>query len=106
MTKIFAKMDVEVVRSGMIADMGAELWATLCVIAVHMDADGRCYPSQAAIGRALGVSRQTANKYVRRLLAYRWRGAPVLVCEKNRGEAGEFSRNIYRVTENSGLTMF
>ncbi|MGF9711690.1 helix-turn-helix domain-containing protein [Paenibacillus naphthalenovorans] len=86
--------------------MGADLYATLTVIAAHMDADGHCYPTQASIGRMLGVNRQTANKYVQRLLAYRWRGEPVIVAEKVRGPGGRFDRNVYTVTAASGLAIF
>lgn len=105
--RVFVKLNVDATRSGMIADMGPELWATLCVIAAHMDGEGRCYPSQDTIGRLLGVSRQTANKYVQRLLAYRWQGEPVLTVEKkDRGDGGRFYRNAYKVMENSGLSIF
>lgn len=103
---IFVKLHVDPVRSGLIAEMGADLYAALTVIAAHMDADGRCYPSQASIGRMLGVSRQTANTYVQRLLAFRWRGEPVLTVEHERGPRGTFGRNVYTVSKNSGITIF
>lgn len=104
--RIYFRTYVDTIKSGIIADMGPELWATLNVIAAHMDADGRCYPSQAAIGRLLGVNRQTANKYVQRLLAYRWRGSPVLVAENVREGGGRFGKNVYTITEAGGLAIF
>lgn len=70
-TRIFVKMYVSAVRDGLIADMGAKNWTTLCVIASYMDAQGNCYPTQEMIANGLGVSRQTANKYINELLAYR-----------------------------------
>jgi hypothetical protein len=103
---VFARLYVDPVKSGLVADMGPELWATLTVIAAHMDGDGRCFPTQAAIGRMLGVNRQTANKYVQRLLAYRWRGEPVVTVTKRPRVAGEFTRNEYTVMEASGFRMF
>lgn len=106
MTNVYTRLYVNPIKDGLIADMGPDLYATLIAIAAHMDADGRCYPTQASIGRLLGVNRQTANKYVQRLLAYRWRGEPVVVAEKVRGPTGQFENMVYTVMPASGLAIF
>lgn len=102
---IYVRLYVDTVKSGMMADMGPELWTTLTAIAAHIDADGRGYPTQASIGRLIGVNRQTANKYVQRLLAYRWRGEAIVTVEKAR-DGGKFDRNVYTLTEASGMAIF
>lgn len=104
-TRIFVKMYVSAARNGLIADMGARNWTTLCVIASFMDAKGECYPTQAQIARDLGVSRQTANKYVNDLLEYRWQGKPVIRVIKDRAK-GRFDNNRYTVLPISQLTIF
>lgn len=105
-TDIFVRLSVGTIKSGLIAEMGADLFATLTVIVSFMDADGRCYPAQSSIGRLLGVNRQTANKYVQRLLAFRYEGQPVITVEKIRGPTGTFDRNVYTVHPVSGFAIF
>lgn len=104
-TRIFVKMYVDAVRSGLIADMGPRNWTTLCVIASFMNEKGECYPTQAQIAKGLGVSRQTANKYIRDLLEYRWKGQPVVRVVKERDE-GKFASNRYTVLPISNLEIF
>lgn len=105
-TRIFVKMYVDAVKSGLIADMGPRNWTTLCVIASYMDANGDCYPTQAQIARGLGVSRQTANKYVNDLLDYRWQGQAVVEAVKGRADRGRFDNNRYTVKSVSSLEIF
>lgn len=103
--RIFLKMYVDAVRSGLIADMGPRNWTTLCVIASFMNEKGECYPTQEQIAKGLGVSRQTANKYVRELLDYRWQGRPVIRVIKER-EKGQFTNNRYTILPVSNLEIF
>lgn len=105
-TRIFVKMYVDAVKSGLIADIGPRNWTTLCVIASYMDANGDCYPTQAQIARGLGVSRQTANKYVNDLLDYRWQGQAVVEAVKGRASGGRFDNNRYTVKSVSSLEIF
>lgn len=104
-TRIFVKMYVDAVRDGLIADMGPKNWTTLCVIASFMNEKGECYPTQDQIAKGLGVSRQTANKYVSDLLKYRWHGQPVIRVVKIR-ENGKFSSCRYTVLPVSNLEIF
>lgn len=105
-TRIFVKMYVSAVRDGLIADMGTRNWTTLCVIASFMDEKGECYPTQAQIAKGLGVSRQTANKYVADLLDYRWDGQPVIRAVKDRDGQGRFENMRYTVLPVSRLSIF
>jgi len=69
-----------------------------------MDADGHCYPTQARLAADLGVSRETANRRVRALLAYRWRDKPLLTAEKRRDPVTKaWDSAVYTVQEAAGL---
>lgn len=106
-TRIFVKMYVDAAKAGLIADMGAQNWTTLCVIASFMDAAGNCYPTQEQIARYLGVNRQTANKHVRNLAGYRWRGHPVIRTVRKRDENnGRWESTRYTVLPISQLAIF
>lgn len=105
-TRIFVKMYVDAAKAGLIADMGAQNWTTLCVIASFMDAQGRCYPTQGQIAKYLGVNRQTANRYVKKLVDYRWRGKPVIHTVKERSPVGTWLNTRYTVLPISQLAIF
>jgi hypothetical protein len=91
----------------MLADMGAERWQTLCVLASYMDADGRCYPTQSHIAKALGVARETANRRVQSLLRYRWRDEPIIAAEKRRNpQTQTWANTVYTLAPASGLSIF
>ena len=104
-TRIFVKMYVGAVRDGLMADMGVRNWATICVIASFMDAEGNCWPTQEQIAKGLGVSRQTASKYVNDLLEYRWKGEALVTAVKVR-EGGRFDNMRYTVFPVSNLEIF
>ncbi|MCG7407757.1 helix-turn-helix domain-containing protein [Paenibacillus sp. ACRRX] len=98
-------MYVDAVKSGLLADMGAEMWHTLCVIASYMNERGECYPTQAQIARGIGTSRTAASRRIKRLLDYRWNEKPIVTVIKKR-EGGVFDNNRYTVQPISGLAMF
>lgn len=104
--EIYLKMYVAAVRSGLIAKLGAKNWTTLCVIASHMNEQRQCYPTQSQIAKGLGVSRQTANKYVNDLLAFRWEDKPVIKAIKDRDEHGRWENTRYTIMSLSCLAIF
>jgi hypothetical protein len=69
--RVFVRMYVDAIKSGMMADMGIENWQTLCTLAAYMDKDGKCYPSQDLLAANMGITRSAANSRVQRLLEYR-----------------------------------
>lgn len=106
-TRIFVKMYVEAVHSGLIADMGPERWQTLCVIAAFMDEKGECYPTQYAIAERLNVARETANRRIKSLCDYRWQGRAVVVKVQSRDHEKQTWDNVrYTILPISGLKMF
>jgi hypothetical protein len=54
-----------------------------------MDEDGNCYPSQARLANDLvGIQREHMNKRIKRLLAFRFHGEPIVTMKKTREKAG------------------
>lgn len=106
-TRIFVKMYVEAVHSGLIADMGAERWQTLCVIAAFMDKNGECYPTQHAIANRLNVKRETANRRIKSLCDYRWQGRPIITKVQSRDHEKQTWDNVrYTIMPIAGLSIF
>jgi hypothetical protein len=106
-TRIFVKMYVEAVHSGLIADMGPERWQTLCVIAAFMDEKGECYPTQYAIAERLKVARETANRRIKSLCDYRWQGRAVVQKIQSRDHDKQTWDNVrYTILPISGLEIF
>jgi hypothetical protein len=106
-TRIFVKMYVEAVHSGLIADMGPERWQTLCVIAAFMDENGECYPTQYAIAERLNVARETANRRIKSLCDYRWQGRVVVQKVQSRDHGKQTWDNVrYTILPISGLEIF
>lgn len=105
-THIFLKMYVDAVHSGFLAEIGDENWRTLCVIAAFMDEHGNCYPTQDLIATRLGISRQSVNRRIKRLLEFRWNEKPVLHAIKKRKADGTWDRMRYTVMPISHLAIF
>ncbi|ALH46417.1 helix-turn-helix domain-containing protein [Paenibacillus larvae] len=104
--EIYIKFYVDAVRSGMVADMGAERLQTLLVIASFMNEKGECYPTQWQIAKALGVARETANRRVMRLAKYRWEGKPLIELRKIRNDMREWVKIIYKILPVSNVSIF
>lgn len=103
---IFLKLYVSAVKDGLIADLGDSNWRTLCVIASYMDEKGIAFPTQDLIAKNLGVSRQAANKRVRKLLEYRWKGRPIIEAERVRSEGGTWENTRYQILPLSQIGIF
>lgn len=105
-TRIFVKMYVDAVKSGLIADMGADNWQTLCVISSYMGEDGTCWPTQSQIAKGLGVSRETANRRVKKLESYRWQDKPLIEKVRKRQKDGRWENARYTILPVSQLRIF
>jgi hypothetical protein len=107
--RMFVKMYFDARDSGLLAALPDDLWKTLCCLATYVDENGNCYPSQAGLGEALGISRQHINYRIKRLLAFRFHNEPILTLTKSRRtERGgsRWANNVYRLRPITGLAMF
>ena len=106
-TRRFVKMYFEARESGLLADIPDDLWKTLCALATYLNEDSECWASQETLGRDMGVSRQAANGRVKRLLAYRFNGRPVISVRRERVRAKKgqtrWGSNVYRLLPITGF---
>ncbi len=94
---IFVKLYTAALDSGFLAALSDRDWKTLCVIALHMDTKGQCYPSRDHIARALGVNPSTASDRIQRLMAFRWQGQPLVQVTRKRRPDGTLGRQVYTI---------
>ena len=107
--RMFVKMYFDARDSGLLAALPDELWKTLCCLATYMDENGNCYPSQARLASDLGIRREHMNKRIKRLLAFRFHGEPVITMTKSRESkrgGSRWANNVYRLRPITGLAMF
>jgi hypothetical protein len=108
-TRVFVKMYFDARDSGLLAAMPERLWKLLCLLATYMDENGNCYPSQATIGKHLGISRITANRWVQELLRFRFQGEPMaslVSLGQPRQYHGRWTHNVYKLYPITGLRIF
>ncbi len=102
-SRLFVKLYLDALETGFLAAISDRDWRTLCVLALHMDAEGQCYPSLATLARELGVNLSTASQRIQSVLAFRWQGQPVVRAERARRPNGTWSRQTYTVDPQAPL---
>lgn len=108
-TKLFARMHLSFVEDGLLAAINKEAGPgaviALLIIVSHMDSEGSAYPSQQLIAKKAGVTDRTAGTWVRSLLAFRWKGKPIITVVKRENGKGQLY-NVYRVLSASQWSIF
>ncbi|MDQ6831817.1 MAG: helix-turn-helix domain-containing protein [Chloroflexota bacterium] len=105
--RLFLKLYVAARTSGLLAAISDRDWKTLCVLATYMDATGFCFPSQPALARAIGCSRQMVSERVNSLARFRFQDQPVLIIANEKHKInGRFSHNGYRILPLASLGIF
>ena len=94
---IFIKLYTAALDTGFLTAISDRDWKTLCVIALHMDEAGRCFPALPTIARALGVNKSTASNRIQSLLQFRWKGHPVVLATRERRRDGTLGRQVYTI---------
>lgn len=103
---IFVKLYVSIRTSGLLAKLSDTNLRTLIALATFMNSEGNCYPSQETLARALGISQPAVAKRMKRLLAFRWQGKPVVAARKVRSTNGRYETTVYTVLPSTGLDIF
>jgi hypothetical protein len=107
--RMFVKMYFDARDSGLLAALPDDLWKTLCCLATYIDEDGNCFPSQARLASDLDIRREHMNKRIKRLLAFRFNGEPVITMTKSRESkrgGSRWANNVYHLRPITGLAMF
>ena len=71
-----------------------------------MNEKGECFPTQAQIAKGLGVSRQAAQRRLKKLAEYRWNGKALITTVKDRAKDGTFENTRYTIHPISQLRIF
>ncbi|HDR3499648.1 TPA: helix-turn-helix domain-containing protein [Bacillus toyonensis] len=102
---IYVRVYTSLFTSGLVARMGSNRFTTLMALASYMDAQGECYPTQIQLADAIGVHKNTVNKYINELLDFTIEGKPLVTRTKvNRGQ-GKIS-SYYKIHPLSQLAKF
>jgi len=105
-SKVFVKLFVAARTSGLLKKISDCEFKTLIALALYMDENGNCYPSQDQVARDLGCSLRTANRRIRSLLSFRFDGKPVVKAVQKRGEHGEWNNNYYTILPVAQVKIF
>ncbi|MHC5291088.1 hypothetical protein CHCC14819_0452 [Bacillus licheniformis] len=104
-SNVYVRVYTSLFASGLVAKMGANRFTTLMALASYMDENGECYPTQIQLAEAIGVHKNTINKYINELLDFEIDGKPLVTRKKvNKGQGKIFS--YYKIHPLSQLAKF
>jgi predicted transcriptional regulator len=104
-SNVYVRVYTSMFTSGLVAKMGANRFTTLMALASYMDEKGECYPTQLQLAEAIGVHKNTINKYINELLEFEIDSKPLVTRTKvNRGQ-GKIS-SYYKIHPLSQLAKF
>jgi len=104
--KVFVKLFVAARTSGLLKKISDREFKTLIALALYMNDNGDCYPSQDQVARDLGCSRETANRRIQSLLRFRFKGKPIIQALKKRNKQGKWKNIYYTILPVSQLKIF
>lgn len=104
--RIFVKLFVAARTSGLLKKISDREFKTLIALALYMDENGDCYPSQDQIARDLGCSRETANRRIQSLLRFRFEGKAVVKAARLRSKEGKWDNVRYTILPVAQVKIF
>jgi hypothetical protein len=105
-SKVFVKLFVAARTSGLLQKISDREFKTLIALALYMDENGDCYPSQNQIAKDLGCSRITANRRIQSLLKFRFNGKPIIQAVRVRNKKGEWDNIRYTILPVAQVKIF
>ena len=104
--RVFVKLFVAARTSGLLKKISDREFKTLIALALYMDENGDCYPSQDQIARDLGISRETSNRRIQSLLRFRFNGSPIVKSAKVRNKDGKWDNVRYTILPVAQVKIF
>jgi hypothetical protein len=104
--RVFVKLFVAARTSGLLKKISDREFKTLIALALYMDENGDCYPSQDQIARDLGISRETANRRIQCLLRFRFDEKPVVKAVRLRNKGGTWENVRYTILPVAQIKIF
>jgi len=104
--RVFVKLFVAARTSGLLKKISDREFKTLIALALYMDENGDCYPSQDQIARDLGLSRETANRRIQSLLRFRFDGKPIVKAARLRNKEGKWDNVRYTILPVAQVKIF
>ena len=104
--RVFVKLFVAARTSGLLKKISDREFKTLIALALYMDENGDCYPSQDQIARDLGLSRETANRRIQSLLRFRFEDKPIIQAVQARSKDGKWNNVRYTILPVAQLKIF
>jgi len=104
--RVFVKLFVAARTSGLLKKISDREFKTLIALALYMDVNGDCYPSQDQIARDLGISRETTNRRIQSLLRFRFDGKPVVKAVRLRNKGGTWENVRYTILPVAQVKIF
>ena len=104
--RVFVKLFVAARTSGLLKKISDREFKTLIALALYMDENGDCYPSQDQIARDLGISRETTNRRIQCLLRFRFDGKPVVKAVRLRTKNGTWENVRYTILPLAQVKIF
>jgi hypothetical protein len=104
--KVFVKLFIAARTSGLLRKISDREFKTLIALALYMDENGDCYPSQDQIARDLGISRETANRRIQKLLKFRFDGKPIVKAVRLRNKKGNWENVRYTILPVAQVKIF
>lgn len=102
---VYTRTYVSMFDSGLIKEIGAGGYTVLSALASFMNEKGECYPTQRQLAEMLGMSKTTVNNAVKKLLAVRVNGKPILTYEEHFNKRG-YKNFKYKIHPISQMAIF
>ena len=104
--RVFVKLFVAARTSGLLKKISDREFKTLIALALYMDENGDCYPTQYQIARDLGCSLSTTNRRIQSLLRFRFEGKPVVKAVQVRSKEGRWDNVRYTILPVAQVKIF
>ncbi|WP_053436254.1 helix-turn-helix domain-containing protein [Sporosarcina globispora] len=102
--ELFIKVHFPAYRKGLVAKLGPTPWVVFEAICIYMNEAGECWPTQEQLAKDTGVSVITVNRAIKKLLAFRIDGQPILSREFRQSKYHKNS--VYKIQPISQVSIF